>query len=537
MAPNRSGRLILRGRKHARRPTDEIGSSRTVQHHMAPTSQSDYRPEPVDTLVLVGTTKGLFALRSGDGREEFELDRARRSRARRCTRRASTPAAPAPAAVHRIGEHHWGPVLRRSDDLGATLDRGRTGIARVPRPAATPSLARIWQLTPGPADQPDVAVRRRRAGGAVPQRRRRRARFELVRGLWDHPHRPQWEPGGGGLCLHTVLVHPDDPDRLLIADLGGRRLPERRRRRDVAGQQPRHPRAVHARQPELEFGQCVHKVARDAGEPERLYLQHHGGIYRSDDGGASWTAMTGIAGMDFGFPVVAHPTRPDTAYLLPLESDEYRCTPDGRCTVWRTSDAGCVVGAADQRACPRTRRPRHGAARCVHHRRRRPGRPLLRHPHRRGLRLDRRRRLVAAARRPPARPCCPCAPRRSADGPIVVQVRDARPRSSSPTRAARACVGRGGCGRSPSSVAPTAASADAVTVAAVLDALAVVHPALERRVRDELGRTRVHVNLFVGTDNVRDLDGLATPIPPGTSCRSSRPCRAADEAGRRAGCR
>ena len=74
--------------------------------------------------------------------------------------------------------------------------------------------------------------------------------------------------------------------------------------------------------------------------PKRLYLQHHGGIYRSDNGGGSWSAMTGIAGMDFGFPVVAHPTRSGTAYLLPLESDEYRCTPNGRCTVWRTADCG-----------------------------------------------------------------------------------------------------------------------------------------------------------------------------------------------------
>ena len=81
-------------------------------------------------------------------------------------------------------------------------------------------------------------------------------------------------------------------------------------------------------------------MARDAGDPERLYLQHHGGIYRSDDGGGSWTPMTSIAGMDFGFPVVAHPTRPGTAYLLPLHSDEFRCTPDGQARVYRTRDAG-----------------------------------------------------------------------------------------------------------------------------------------------------------------------------------------------------
>ena len=84
----------------------------------------------------------------------------------------------------------------------------------------------------------------------------------------------------------------------------------------------------------------MHKVARDANDPDRLYLQHHGGIYSSENGGDSWEPMTSIAGMDFGFPVVSHPTRPGTAYLLPLESDEYRCTPDGHCIVWKTEDGG-----------------------------------------------------------------------------------------------------------------------------------------------------------------------------------------------------
>ena len=92
--------------------------------------------------------------------------------------------------------------------------------------------------------------------------------------------------------------------------------------------------------PTPEFGQCVHKVARDADDPDRLYLQHHGGIYSSDNGGDLWEPMTSIAGMDFGFPVVAHPTRAGTAYLLPLESDGYRCTPDGHCIVWKTEDGG-----------------------------------------------------------------------------------------------------------------------------------------------------------------------------------------------------
>ena len=215
--------------------------------------------------------------------------------------------------------NHWGPVLRRSDDLGATWTEDEQAALRFPerhRCVAGSHLAagarpgrRARRLYAGVEP---AALFRSDDGGRT---------FALVRGLWDHPHRPQWEPGGGGLCLHTVLVHPDDPERLLIAisaagvyrsDDGGD---------DVAGQQPRHRRRFLPEGPDLEFGQCVHKVARDAGDPERLYLQHHGGIYRSDDGGGHVAPMTGIAGMDFGFPVVAHPT---ARHRVPAAAGERR---------------------------------------------------------------------------------------------------------------------------------------------------------------------------------------------------------------------
>ena len=290
------------------------------------------------SLVLVGTTKGLFAVHPGDGSGPvlrgpwFAGEEVYAA----CI---DTRSATARLLVGSVS-NHWGPVLRRSDDLGETWTEDETAPLAFPTGSDT-SLARIWQLAPGPADRPDVvyagvepaALFRSDDGGRS---------FSLVQGLWDHPHRPQWEPGGGGLCLHTVLVHPEDPDRLLVAistagvyasDDGGGSW----RAANAGISVPFLPGS-----PTPEFGQCVHKVARDAGDPERLYLQHHGGIYRSDDGGGSWTSMTGIAGMDFGFPVVAHPTRPGTAYLLPLESDEYRCTPGGRCTVWRTREAGAT---------------------------------------------------------------------------------------------------------------------------------------------------------------------------------------------------
>ena len=130
-------------------------------------------------------------------------------------------------------------------------------------------MARVWQLTPGPADQPDVFY-----AGVEPAALFRSddgARtFSLMRGLWDHPHRPKWVPGGGGMCLHTILVHPTDPQRLLIAvsaagvyrsDDGGETWSASNRGIVV----PFMPDA-----PAPEFGQCVHKVARDADDPDRL---------------------------------------------------------------------------------------------------------------------------------------------------------------------------------------------------------------------------------------------------------------------------
>ena len=198
-----------------RRSTDEFGSRRRSNRVVTTSStQSDYGRGSVDTLVLIGTTKGLFALRSGDGREQFELTGPTFPGEEVYSTCIDTRGA-TPGLYTGSVSNHWGPVLRRSDDLGASWSEDERASLAFPE-GSDASLARIWQLTPGPADQPDVvyagvepaALFRSDDGGTS---------FSLVRGLWDHPHRPQWEPGGGGLCLHTVLVHPDDPDRLLIA--------------------------------------------------------------------------------------------------------------------------------------------------------------------------------------------------------------------------------------------------------------------------------------------------------------------------------
>jgi photosystem II stability/assembly factor-like uncharacterized protein len=292
-----------------------------------------------ETFVLIGTAKGAFTLRSSGDRARFDLS-GPALKGEEVYSTCVDIRSEEPRLFAGSFSMHWGPTVRRSDDLGATWTEEEHAALAFPDDTDA-ALARVWQLAPGPSDEPDVlyagvepaALFRSDDGGST---------FSLVRGLWEHPHRPQWNPGGGGLCLHTVLVHPADPARLLVAISSAGAY-----RSDDAGQTWRAANTgilvtFFPDDPNPEFGQCVHKVDRDAVNPERLYLQHHDGIYRSDDGGDTWDAMTSIAGPDFGFPVVAHPARADTAYLIPLQGAEYRCTPDGRCVVWRTSDAGAT---------------------------------------------------------------------------------------------------------------------------------------------------------------------------------------------------
>jgi photosystem II stability/assembly factor-like uncharacterized protein len=163
--------------------------------------------------------------------------------------------------------------------------------------------------------------------------------WELVRGLYDHPHRPRWEPGFGGLCLHTIVLHPSDVKRMVVAiSTGGvYRTSDGGETWHVAN---RGVRAQFLPEPHPEFGQCVHKIASSPLAPERLYLQNHWGLYRSDDGGGSWRDIANGVPSDFGFPIAVPPGQPDTAYIVPLESDEFRCAPEGKLRVYRTRDGG-----------------------------------------------------------------------------------------------------------------------------------------------------------------------------------------------------
>ncbi len=289
-----------------------------------------------DVLLLVGTMKGAFLFRSGAARTRWEV---------------GGPYFPG-QAVYALAydgrdgrrrlwagntSEHWGPTLSSSDDFGRTWTTPEHAPVRFPEDTGA-ALRRIWQIRPGRADEPGTiycgvepaALFESRDGGVT---------WSLVRGLYDHPHRPRWMPGGGGLALHTIVPDAARRERLFVAisaagvyrtDDGGATWQPRNIGVRVEFMPDKYP----------EFGQCVHKIAQVPSRPERLFLQNHWGLYRSDDGGDSWNDIARGVPSDFGFPMIVHPHDPDTAYIVPLESDQFRCTPEGKLRVYRTRNAG-----------------------------------------------------------------------------------------------------------------------------------------------------------------------------------------------------
>jgi photosystem II stability/assembly factor-like uncharacterized protein len=296
-------------------------------------------PLPVrdgDVLLMVGTMKGLFLLVSGPGRRKWVMTGPffpgssvyAAALDRRDGRRRLWAA---PSSMH------WGAELAWSDDFGKTWTRPETPLVRFPVESQA-ALANIWQITPGREEEPDTLYCGVQPSALFASNDAGKT-WTLNTGLWDHPHRAKWMPGGGGLCLHTVLVDPARPGRLTIAtstggvyrsDDGGASWSARNRGVRAEFLPDQHP----------EFGQCVHKIVHHPGRPGRLYLQNHWGLYRSDDGGDSWRDVANGVPSDFGFCMGIHPRDADTAFIVPLHSDEFRCTPEGRLRVYRTRDAG-----------------------------------------------------------------------------------------------------------------------------------------------------------------------------------------------------
>ncbi len=293
-------------------------------------------PRDGDVLLLVGTLKGAFIFRASKKRGRWEM---------------GGPYFPG-SAVYALaldgrggrnhlwaGPHsmHWGGLLRSSDDFGRTWTNPVEANVKFPASAGV-ALKQIWQIVPGREDNPEslycgvepAALFESRDSGET---------WSVNEALWNHPQRPRWQPGGGGLCLHTILLDPQRPERVRIAvSTGGMYVTDD----GGATWRPSNHgvRAEFLPDKYPEFGQCVHKVVQAARKPERMFLQNHWGLYRSDDRGENWTDVANGVPSDFGFAMAIHAEDPDAAWIVPLESDGFRCTPEGKLRVYRTRDGG-----------------------------------------------------------------------------------------------------------------------------------------------------------------------------------------------------
>ena len=282
-------------------------------------------------LVLLGTKKGAFILEGGVERRSWSL------RGPHCETwpMNHVVADPTTGTIFAAGGNEWfGPAVWKSGDLGSTWTHSSAGLAY---PAGEQPIKTVWSLAPGQdglyAGVEPAGLFRSDDSGET---------WRHLAGLREHPSRPEWQPGGGGLILHSIVLNPRDRDEMWIGisaggvfhtSDGGKTWEARNRgtRADFLPEEQRYP----------EHGQCVHCLVAAPGMPNRLYQQNHCGMYRTDDGGRSWESIEAGLPSSFGFPAAAHPRDPDTLYLVPLNGDiAGRFVPEAKAAVWRTRDGG-----------------------------------------------------------------------------------------------------------------------------------------------------------------------------------------------------
>ena len=279
--------------------------------------------------LLIGTPKGAFILDGDEGRREWHL------RGPMCEGWPihDISVDPASGSILAGGGSPWyGPAVWRSDDVGATWTHSSDGLTYGDE---GPKVKTVWNVTATDraiyAGVEPAGLFRSTDGGAT---------WEHVEGLTNHRTRPDWQPGAGGLILHSIVPHRTDPARLWvgISAVGAFETQD-----GGTTWQTRNGgvRADFAPVQYPEFGQCVHKLVMAADGGEHLYQQNHCGVYRSSDGGRLWEEITPGLPSEFGFPMTAHPRDPMTVWTIPLNgADRGRYMPEGSAGVWRTHDGG-----------------------------------------------------------------------------------------------------------------------------------------------------------------------------------------------------
>ncbi|MDZ4721981.1 MAG: exo-alpha-sialidase [Roseiflexaceae bacterium] len=294
--------------------------------------------------VLVGTRKGAFALTSDDKREEWDISGPHFAGWEVFHLKGS------PVDQNRIYASQsggwFGQLIQRSDDGGKTWEPvgneftydGIPGTHQWYDGTQHPwKFARVWHLEPSLTDVDtiyagveDAAMFRSTDGGKS---------WQELSGLRCHPSGASWQPGAGGMCLHTIVIDPTNPKRIYIAISAAGAF-----RTDDGGEtwQPINQglKSDFMPNPEAEVGHCVHNLAIHGSRPDVVFMQKHWDVMRSDNAGDMWHEVSGNLPSDFGFPIAVHAHEPDTIYVVPIKSDSEHFPPDGKLRVYRSRTGG-----------------------------------------------------------------------------------------------------------------------------------------------------------------------------------------------------
>lgn len=278
--------------------------------------------------LLLGTRKGAFILESDEARLDWQL------RGPFCeTWPIHHFVRSSDGTLYAGGGSPWyGGSVWRSEDQGTTWTQSSEGLSYGDD---GPKMVTVWNLTSS-----NGALYAGVEPAGLFRSDDRGATWQHVSGLREHPSMPSWQPGNGGLCLHSIVPHPTDRERMWvgISAVGTFATEDGGRSWETRNQ---GVRADFMPDPHPEFGQCVHKLGLHTDRPDVLYQQNHCGVYRSDDGGRAWTDITPGLPSQFGFPLVVHPQDPRTIYVIPLNGDDKgRHMIEGATAVWRSRDAG-----------------------------------------------------------------------------------------------------------------------------------------------------------------------------------------------------
>jgi len=311
--------------------------------------------------VLVGTRKGAFILTADGARKRWKVSGPHFAGWEIYHVKGSPID---PNRIYASQSSGWfGQIIQRSDDGGKSWSTPGSSAEELKSPDGMPKgesnkfvydgipgthqwydgtqhpweFKRVWHLEPSLNDPEhvyagveDAALFESKDGGAS---------WNELSGLRKHDTGPKWQPGAGGMCLHTILLDPQDPQRIYVAISAAGAF-----RTDDGGQtwKPinRGLRSEYIPDSTAEVGHCVHRIAMHGSRPNTLFMQKHWDVMRSDDGGGSWREVSGNLPSDFGFPIDVHAHEPETVYVVPIKSDAEHYPPSSRLRVYRTRTGG-----------------------------------------------------------------------------------------------------------------------------------------------------------------------------------------------------